>query len=99
MRGNRPAKLLLPAERVATSGGRRRRAVRPDEDDLDEGARAIFEALRAHRLEVAQREGVAAYLVGRVDTPLLLVRRRTARTHRVKPAHREEARLPSQATT
>jgi ATP-dependent DNA helicase RecQ len=33
------------------------------EDELDETAREVFEALRAHRLEVAKREGVAAYLV------------------------------------
>jgi ATP-dependent DNA helicase RecQ len=63
MRGSRPAKLLLPAERVAASGGTRRGAARPVEDDLDETARAVFEALRAHRLEVAQREGVPAYVV------------------------------------
>jgi len=61
MLGNLPARLLLPPERT------KRRTPRlsgphPGEE-LDEGARFMFEALRAHRLDVARSEGVAAYLV------------------------------------
>ena len=41
---------------------------------------------------------VAAYLAAHVEVPLLIVRRGTAEAQRVERAHREEARLPSQAT-
>lgn len=81
MRGERPARLLLPPEktelpRAAGSAGsrsdgrtgfvvRRRGASGADagETALDDRARARFEALRAHRLTVAQAEGVPPYVV------------------------------------
>jgi ATP-dependent DNA helicase RecQ len=94
MRGERPARLLLPPEkgrppraaRLAardspgfivrrraadtsdtTSGGpdsdRLNRSVRLDEEVLDADALLRFEALRAHRLETAQAEGVPPYVV------------------------------------
>jgi ATP-dependent DNA helicase RecQ len=81
MRGERPARLLLPPERLparraaqATSpsaGGRsfvvRRRgagtAASAAEDVLDGAAQNRFEALRAHRLELARVEGVPPYVV------------------------------------
>jgi ATP-dependent DNA helicase RecQ len=67
MRAERPARLLLPAtpgtRRVAAPGTRagRRDATLPDALDAD--ARALFEALRRHRLEVARAGGVPPYVV------------------------------------
>jgi len=62
MHGRRPARLLLPPETA-----RRRRASRPlgagvssAPDFFEMG---LFEALRAHRLEVARANGVPAYMV------------------------------------
>ena len=73
MRGERPARLLLPEDVSATSrggGGERRRSrkaregVDPTLDaPLDEDTAALFEALRAHRMEVAQELGVPPYVV------------------------------------
>jgi ATP-dependent DNA helicase RecQ len=76
MRGERAARLLLPQDKgapprveTAQSPGfvvRRRgeRSGAGDEDaPLDEAEQARFEALRAHRLEVAQVEGVPPYVV------------------------------------
>jgi len=66
MRGERPARLLLPGRR---GGERLPRAAGPPGTrparaaGLDVGAQALFEALRAHRLAVARREGVAPYVV------------------------------------
>jgi ATP-dependent DNA helicase RecQ len=62
MHGRRPVRLLLPP-----AAAKRRRAARqpagavdaaPDFFEMD-----LFEALRAHRLEVARAEGVPAYMV------------------------------------
>ncbi len=70
MRGERPARLLLPpAAQAAPAGasagerprGRRRTAV--DLGELDTRARTLFEALRHHRLEIARAEGVPPYVV------------------------------------
>ncbi len=79
MRGERAARLLLPEGRsgaspdggAATGGGRdfvvRRRGAREaggaEADVLDDEARRRFEALRAHRLELARLEGVPPYVV------------------------------------
>jgi len=62
MHGRRPARLLLPP--AAT---KRRRTERPADAAFAASADLfetdLFEALRAHRLEVARAEGVAAYMV------------------------------------
>jgi ATP-dependent DNA helicase RecQ len=72
MHGRRPARLLLPpatpARGAATTAGRgdaklHRRAATEPEQALDTQSRALFEALRVHRLEVARREGVPPYVV------------------------------------
>ncbi len=76
MRGERPARLLLPRDDHRTrpsppaiSPGfviRRKRAADGgvgEDVSLDAGALTRFEALRAHRLEVAQAEGVPPYVV------------------------------------
>jgi len=62
MRGTRPARLLLPPEKTRAPA-RAARTAAPDLEELDAGGRALFDALRAHRLEVARREGVPPYVV------------------------------------
>ena len=85
MKGERPARLLLPgearpaapaAERAA--GPARRRGGR-EEGELDAGALALFEALRRHRLAVARAEGVAPFIVAsdRTLRDIALLRPRT----------------------
>ncbi len=69
MRGERPARLLLPPKRRATSPKRAKSSTAssgtrvPEASDFDETALALFEALRSHRLEVARAEGVPPYVV------------------------------------
>jgi ATP-dependent DNA helicase RecQ len=76
MRGERPARLLLPPEKGspprATSSSAeatnsfivRRQPKREFEDDaLDPAELVRFEALRAYRLETARAEGVPPYVV------------------------------------
>ena len=69
MKGERPARLLLPPAHTAPSarGGRAGEAARRprarDAAELDAGALTLFEALRRHRLAVARAEGVAPFIV------------------------------------
>jgi len=72
MRGERAVRLLLPPEkgslpRASSTGASRSRsgpsAAHPEDAPLDEAAQQRFEALRAHRLTVAQVEGVPPYVV------------------------------------
>jgi ATP-dependent DNA helicase RecQ len=69
MRGERAARLVLPAQRApgARGGsdaapGRRRAAPAPD-GQLTPRERDLFDALRAHRLRVASEQGVPPYVV------------------------------------
>jgi len=66
MRGDRSVRILLPAlrRRVASASTRstpRRPASDPDTFDLAE--QELFDALRGHRLDVAQAQGVPPYVV------------------------------------
>ena len=69
MKALRPARLLLPPKRrrgtrsrsTAASRGRGRQEI--PQDALDEQGQRLFEALRAHRLEIAKIEGVPPYVV------------------------------------
>ena len=69
MRGERAVRLLLPPTkgeppRVGRGGARKDQgAAAADEVVLDEAGQARFDALRAHRLTVAQVEGVPPYVV------------------------------------
>lgn len=71
MRGDLPVRLLLPPEKepggnskTVTGPGRTRRPMATGDDlKLDVEARALFEALRIHRLELARREAVPPYVV------------------------------------
>ncbi|HKQ64871.1 MAG TPA: ATP-dependent DNA helicase RecQ [Methylomirabilota bacterium] len=76
MHGERPVRLLLPAEsrgaRIAPVGTRREkpatdrtpaRAGGSEPTELDAAAVALFEALRRYRLTVARAEGVAPFII------------------------------------
>ena len=78
MKGERPARLLLPSlsgSRAADRPGGRRSAVAPPapaavppaastvSDEPDAASAALFEALRRHRLDVAREEGIAPFMV------------------------------------
>jgi ATP-dependent DNA helicase RecQ len=64
MKGERPARLLLPAAseaRAVTSARPVRRAAAADE--LDRAGQTLFEALRAWRLSVAREAAIAPFMV------------------------------------
>jgi ATP-dependent DNA helicase RecQ len=71
MMARRPARLVLPPLKAAGAGGggaggRRgtpRAAARPVADELDGATRALFDALRAHRLRLAREQGVPPYVI------------------------------------
>jgi ATP-dependent DNA helicase RecQ len=74
MKGERPARLLLPSlpwSRAVDRAGGRRSAASPSEPppaaqashEPDATAVALFEALRRHRLDVAREEGIAPFIV------------------------------------
>jgi ATP-dependent DNA helicase RecQ len=67
MKDERPARLVLPRERVAgplsRPGGSRRRGSRVAGESLSPEAEVVFESLRRLRLELAREEGVPAYVV------------------------------------
>ncbi len=83
MKGERPARLLLPpthraAPAAAGRGSERRRPAR-GAGELDAAAQALFEALRRHRLAVARAEGMAPFIVAsdRTLRDIALLRPRT----------------------
>jgi ATP-dependent DNA helicase RecQ len=71
MRGERPARIVLPPTRMAppparvarsSKGSRRAAPARAAEDaDWSPAEQALFDALRACRQEIARREGIPAY--------------------------------------
>ena len=66
MRAERPARLLLPdRERPAPARSRVGRGERAAAvaGELDAAGRALFEALRRHRLDISKAEGVPPYVV------------------------------------
>ncbi len=65
MKGERPARLLLPAVTTARGTAAAPRPARraPDADELDAGGQRLFEALRAWRLGVAREAGMAPFMV------------------------------------
>ena len=68
MKGERPARLVLPRERgpgllSAPAGSARRRASRASAEALPPEAEARFDALRRLRLEIAREEAVPAFVV------------------------------------
>ena len=69
MRAQRAVRLLLPPLRVASPrapaapGARGTRVAEMPDDALDAAGRALFDALRRHRLEVAHAAGVPPYVI------------------------------------
>jgi ATP-dependent DNA helicase RecQ len=87
MRGEHPARLLLPPARSAAD--RRTTGSSPgktpgkrilDVGDLDEAGQRLFEALRRHRLDLARKESVPPYVVAsdRALRDIAALRPRTA---------------------
>ena len=102
MRGERPARLLLPptgVSREPTVRALRRgppQRAKADPDLLDKDGRARFDALRRHRLALARREGVPPYVIAsdRTLREIALLRPRSLRelelAHGIGPARREK---------
>jgi len=103
MKAESPARLLLPASaaqqadaatsaRVGSGRGRRKSRVAVDAAELDSAGQALFDALRAHRLNLARTEGLAAYLIAsdRTLRDIAAQRPKTAtellRVHGIGPA-------------
>jgi ATP-dependent DNA helicase RecQ len=70
MKGQRPARLLLPPLSRRAPGAATARPAEPsrrrparEAAELDAAAQALFEALRRHRLTVARAEGLAPFIV------------------------------------
>jgi ATP-dependent DNA helicase RecQ len=66
MRGERPARLRLPPTSVAPARRPGPAPAGPPPDrspDADPAARALFEALRAHRLALSREEGLPPYVI------------------------------------
>jgi ATP-dependent DNA helicase RecQ len=64
MRGEQPARLLLPRRVSSERGAARPGVARPRASEgLDSAGLRLFEALRAHRLELSQREGVPPFMI------------------------------------
>jgi ATP-dependent DNA helicase RecQ len=103
MKGDAPAKILLPAEpRAASRGGRSRSRSSSSSSSsreapvLDASLQPIFERLRAHRAEIAKSRGVPAYVVAldRTLVEMAQVRPKTAdqllMLHGMGPARAEQ---------
>jgi ATP-dependent DNA helicase RecQ len=102
MRGERPAKLVLPpiaSPRPPTARAPRRGPTRPAEagpELLDAEGRVLFEALRHHRLALARSEGVPPYVVAsdRTLREIAMLRPRNLQelelAHGIGPARREK---------
>jgi ATP-dependent DNA helicase RecQ len=65
MHAKRPARIVLPSTelRERPRAPRERRLTGGDDNQLDGEAQALFERLRAHRLEIAKAEEVPPYVV------------------------------------
>jgi ATP-dependent DNA helicase RecQ len=94
MRGEKPARLLLPPETRpgaaaagAGAGGAKRRAAAIDADVLDDDARTLFEALRAWRLTRARAESVPPYVVASDRTLRDVARLRPRDRAQLEQAH------------
>jgi ATP-dependent DNA helicase RecQ len=77
MAGRLPARFLPPPRHVvAATSTRKRQARLLETEELDESARILFEALRAHRLQVARDLQVLPYVVASDRTLRDLARQR-----------------------
>lgn len=91
MKGERPARVLLPPDTVEPAPGsrsRRRREASPDEAvELDPEAQEVFQALRAYRLERAREDGVPPYVVASDRTLREVAMLRPRNLHELAMAH------------
>jgi len=76
MRGEIPARIVLPKERRKANAAPRRRAEVDGAAELDPAARACFERLRAYRADVARQRRVPPYVVALDRTLVELATRR-----------------------
>jgi ATP-dependent DNA helicase RecQ len=88
MRGERPARLVLPNDRLdlapgaasrPETAGRKPHRAAPELEDVKPEDRALMDALRAHRLAVARASGVPPYVVAH-DRTLRDIARQKPRT-------------------
>ncbi len=63
MKGEAPARIVLPAEPKSPSSKRPKREARAELGPLPAEAQALFERLRARRAELAKEKGMPAYVV------------------------------------
>ena len=63
LKGEQPVRLRQDLERAASGSGSGARKAKPVAADLDEGARVLFEQLRAWRADQAKEQSVPAYVV------------------------------------
>jgi ATP-dependent DNA helicase RecQ len=93
MRGERPAKLLLPPtvpDRASKGQALRRGSPRPAEPGpelLDGEGRALFDALRRHRLALARCEGVPPYVIASDRTLRKIAALRPSNLRELELAH------------
>lgn len=76
MKGQAPARIMLPAEPRAPSSRRRERAERKSLPPLEGDAHAIFERLRARRAEIAKEKGLPAYIIAHDRTLIDMAQKR-----------------------
>jgi ATP-dependent DNA helicase RecQ len=77
MRGELPARIVLPKERrKASAAPRSRRAEAEGAAELDPASRSCFERLRAHRADIAKQRRVPPYVVALDRTLVELATRR-----------------------
>ncbi|GAA2751102.1 DNA helicase RecQ [Amnibacterium kyonggiense] len=63
LKGEHPVRLRHDLERASTGGGSRASRAKQAAVDLDDGAKELFEELRAWRADQAKEQGVPAYVV------------------------------------
>jgi ATP-dependent DNA helicase RecQ len=91
MKGESPARLVLPRSAAAAASGAQepgqRRAERESSDELTREEQMLFELLRAHRLEVARQEKVPPYVVASDRTLRDLAQKRPRDEHELQHVH------------
>ncbi len=89
MRGDRAARLLLPSRNLPRAASTRKPRARatPEVDALDTAARALFDALRRHRLEISRSERVPPYVVATDRALREIAAIRPTNKHELEAAH------------
>jgi ATP-dependent DNA helicase RecQ len=87
MRGELPARIMLPKEKRKASSAPRRRTETDGAADLDAASRACFERLRAHRADIARQRRVPPYVVALDRTLIELATRRPTALSELSTVH------------